>query len=67
MGKTGPSACVASAAAGQRLEMLVLKEVKPRWDASVDFSRPGLTASFCLASGRVQIAFLGAIGEDRQV
>jgi hypothetical protein len=45
-GKTGPSECVARAAAGQRLEMLVLKEVKQRSDASVDFSRPGLTASF---------------------
>ncbi|TAK48719.1 MAG: hypothetical protein EPO23_06510 [Xanthobacteraceae bacterium] len=31
------------------------------------FPRPRLSASFSLASGRVQIAFLGAVGEGRQV
>ncbi len=36
METTGRSACGAPAGCGQRLEMMQLKEVKPRWDVSVD-------------------------------
>jgi Family of unknown function (DUF6527) len=50
---------------GQRLEMMLLKEVKPCWDLSVD--RHGHAASLGLAARRMQIAFLVAIRQDRLV
>jgi Family of unknown function (DUF6527) len=52
---------------GQRLEMILLKEVKPRWDISVDPRGRVSLHPFGLAKGRVQIAFLGTVGQDRMV